>query len=682
MNLLNKLLKLIFTLLFLFTPLLMYPYTSELFEFNKIIFIYLTTICAVFLWILKMIIGNKFEIKRSFLDYPLILFYISQVISTIFSIDVHTSLFGYYGRFNGGLLSITAYISLYYVFISNFDKDFVIKLLKVSLISSMVVILWGLPGKFGYDLSCLVFVKEFNNSCWTNQFHPELRMFSTLGQPNWLGAYLAINLFIAFFFYLKSVEKRKLITVLLYLIYLLFNVSAILFTRSRSSYLAVGIGFLIFFFIYVLKSGLNDFFKKTAVFFVGIVILIFVIKTGVTNIDNKLVFINYKDTKLSQVKVKPKDEKEIINITESFDIRKVVWEGAVNLGLKYPLFGSGVETFAYAYYFTRPIEHNLTSEWDYLYNKAHNEYLNYFATTGFIGLLSYLLLLAVVIFNFQFSCLAGRQAIFNKNSKFKIPNSLLEVSIFIAWITILITNFFGFSVTTINLFFYLLPAMMVVLISKDNKVWALKVKINKQILILFTTSISIYFVFSTFMYWLADTRYELSNKYAQAGDYKTASQLLVQTIELRTEHVYQDKLSYLIANLVAYSTDEKQIAKLIKLSQDYNNESLKASSNNVLYLRTKAKDQYLFYSATLNLDYIKTGVEALNQSLKLSPTDPKNYYSLAIYYSILFDDEKDAQKKFNYKNLAIINMNKMMKLKPDYMDGANLQKQLLEKFQK
>jgi O-antigen ligase len=58
-----------------------------------------------------------------------------------------------------------------------------------------------------------------------------------------------------------------------------------------------------------------------------------------------------------------------------------------------PLFGTGVETFAFAYYTYRPAQHNMTSEWDYLYNKAHNEYLNYLATIGILGLGSYLLMI-------------------------------------------------------------------------------------------------------------------------------------------------------------------------------------------------------------------------------------------------------------------------------------------------
>ena len=58
------------------------------------------------------------------------------------------------------------------------------------------MILWAIPGHFGRDLTCLLFTGKFSNSCWDNTtlaFRPELRAFSTLGQPNWLGAYLAVG---------------------------------------------------------------------------------------------------------------------------------------------------------------------------------------------------------------------------------------------------------------------------------------------------------------------------------------------------------------------------------------------------------------------------------------------------------------------------------------------------------
>ena len=84
--------------------------------------------------------------------------------------------------------------------------------------------------------------------------------------------------------------------------------------------------------------------------------------------------------------------------TESANIRMNVWSGAINAWRANPIFGTGVETFAFAYYKYKPVGQNLTSEWNFLYNKAHNEYLNYLATTGLFGLGSYLLMIGLFIF--------------------------------------------------------------------------------------------------------------------------------------------------------------------------------------------------------------------------------------------------------------------------------------------
>ena len=100
--------------------------------------------------------------------------------------------------------------------------------------------------------------------------------------------------------------------------------------------------------------------------------------------------------------IKPKISEPIyqntsLNITPSEDIRKIVWQGSLDLWKAFPLFGTGPETFGFTYYWTRPAAHNLTSEWDFLYNKAHNEYLNYLATTGMVGTIPYLVLIFTVL---------------------------------------------------------------------------------------------------------------------------------------------------------------------------------------------------------------------------------------------------------------------------------------------
>ncbi len=146
--------------------------------------------------------------------------------------------------------------------------------------------------------------------------------------------------------------------------------------------------------------------------------------------------------------------------SESGDIRRIVWQGAIKVWRHWPIFGSGVETFAYSYYNFRPPEHNLVSEWDFLYNKAHNEYINFLATTGIIGLGTYLLL---QIWVFIWLLKQG----FNQRLKTKDQTLLLAFISGLAGLSI--SNFFGFSTVPVALLFFLYPAFAIVLTRHETK---------------------------------------------------------------------------------------------------------------------------------------------------------------------------------------------------------------------
>ncbi len=173
----DKITRSLYYSLFFVTPLLMFPFTSELFEFNKMIFIYLTAVLVGFFWVLKIGQEKKVRFKRTPLDIPILIFLLSQILSTLFSIDKLTSLFGYYGRFNGGLFSTIAYIVLFYGFVNFSNLIEKEKILKTSLLASFISIIWGLPGRFGFDLTCWTFTGELNNSCLADQVRPSERMF-------------------------------------------------------------------------------------------------------------------------------------------------------------------------------------------------------------------------------------------------------------------------------------------------------------------------------------------------------------------------------------------------------------------------------------------------------------------------------------------------------------------------
>jgi O-antigen ligase len=606
---------------------------------------------------------------------------ISQLIATIFSIDRHTSIFGFYGRFNGGLLSIIFYIGLYYALISNLNREAIVKVLKLSVFTGFLVVLIGLPGKVNHDLLCYVFTNQLNNNCWTEQFKPAERMFSTLGQPNWLGAYLTVNFFLVLYFFLNTNKANKLSS-FFYLTALPIIFTGTLFSRSRSAILSLFVGYfaLIVLFIFLKKNFVKTgtVIKKLALLTLVLLSLVVIFKTGINQVDRLINFNFINDKKV----IKPQTKEDIpILVTESFDIRKIVWKGAIELGKRYPLFGTGVETFGYAYYFTRPKEHNLTSEWDYLYNKAHNEYLNYLATTGFIGLTAYLFLI------FCFLWYAFKRL-------FRDDDIILKLSLIASYISILITNFFGFSTTTINLFFYLIPAMFFIISEKDikkkkeNDYSYSSVNFNNlgygQLLSLFVLVIvTLFNVFYFISYWIADTVYNQGQNYNAMSDYYSSAAFFKKALSYKYEHVYQDKLSYTLANLAflaAYQKEKDITDQYIKESKSYNEQSITASPQNILYWRTRAKNYYLYYLTNANPKELEEGIAALIYASKIAPTDAKIPYTIAVFYSLL--SKTDKNKKSEYINKAFTSLNEAIDLKPNYRDAYFLKGQLLAKIGK
>jgi len=181
--------------------------------------------------------------------------------------------------------------------------------------------------------------------------------------------------------------------------------------------------------------------------------------------------------------------------TESGSIRKYVWLGAIEIVKHYPILGTGPETFAFSFPMYKPIEHNLTSEWDFIYNKAHNEFLNYLANTGLLGFLSYLLLIIFSVI------------IFWKSKRFDLLSG---------YIAILITNFFGFSIVPVSLLFFLFPAFALVE-SIDYKIHIDKTRLKfyEKVAIFFVLCTMYYVLFCIAKYWKADVYYNYS-KFDQA----------------------------------------------------------------------------------------------------------------------------------------------------------------------
>jgi hypothetical protein len=182
---------------------------------------------------------------------------------------------------------------------------------------------------------------------------------------------------------------------------------------------------------------------------------------------------------------------------------------------------------------------------------------------------------------------------------------------------------------------------------------------------------------------MADVNYSLGTKYAKIDDQQKAAAYLEKAIQLRKEPVYEDRFSSTLAYLSALATlqNQKDMGKQIAVMSDsYNRELVKKYPKNVFYWKTRAKNMFYFYQVTNNENEILEGIQALQNARKLSPTDPKISYSLALYYSTLYDSSKDTIKKQSWKDLSLSEIDKTIELKSNFREAYLFKGQLLKKY--
>ncbi len=299
----------------------------------------------------------------------------------------------------------------------------------------------------------------------------------------------------------------------------------------------------------------------------------------------------------------------------------------------------------------------MLSEWDFLYNKAHNEYLNLMATTGTVGIVIYFLVIASVAKqSFASFKIASSQA---------PRNDTLIVALFAAFVSILVTNFFGFSVVIVGLFFFLIPAFCF-LLSVDSPRIDIKAKAADSVGmgqwsgIIGLIILVIYLQIKLINMWQADVAYALGQNLDKVGQPVAAFQYLQKAVSAVTdEPLYRDELSQNAMTLALAAAEEKNAT----LSSQLANIALKSSDTvvadspeNVVYWKNRAR--VLYSLSTLDPKVLPYALEAILKAVDLAPTDAKIHYFVAL----LLDANGKKEEEIRVLEETVI-------LKIDYRDA-------------
>lgn len=663
--------------LFFITPLLFTWFNDELFEFNKMMLVYAVSSAVGGLWLIRAVLRRKFNWQQTVFDIPIVLFILSQLLATLFSIHLRTSIFGYYGRFHGGLLSLFSYLTLWAVYLQTFDHRHFWKFTKTLAISSLIVAAIAIPEHFGHSMSC-VFInshqlsetqplnqvlspqqlwKSYNVSCWVQDV--QSRVFATFGQPNWLAAYAVILL--PLFAVLSAVRQKG--ERLLYQLASLSLFLSLLFTKSRSGILGWSISLAWFIGFLGIWWWLKDRRQNTSQLrsyapLLGVVLAVWVGLVLLLGTPYTRSIQSYFSKQPAPI-VTQQTETSVNRLeeggTDSGEIRKIVWAGALNVWKKYPILGSGVETFAYSYYFGRPERHNLVSEWDHLYNKAHNEFLNFLATTGVVGLISYFILLGTFI--------GAPLYLGLKKKGTSTEGFLILLSLSSGVVGLTVSNVLGFSTVMVGVLMMLFPAFAWHLYQMKEKPAVIdEPELQPRqwfwtVLIALFMIMALLFVWRT---WRADHLLAKGKYLNKANLYVEALENLENAYHLSTgEGVYAQELADIYSRFSAafYAENQATNAAAFRIaSTEKVDELMRENPYNLNFYKTKAR--VLATLAEQDPELIQEAITTLEEAQKLAPTDIRVRYNLGLLRLSVGSTEA-AQTDFD----------KTLEMRPSFVEG-------------
>lgn len=413
----TQVIKSLFKVLVFFTPLLFVANTYELFEFPKMIFVY--ALGSTIIWL--------FAVKKIYLKEPVILpskivtlFAIVYFVSTLFSMHFYTSLWGYYSRFNGGFLSLLIFIGLYTVLINEFKSEEIKDLIKTAALTILPV-----------GILTVIQHYEFIANIWN--ISTTERAIGTLGQPNWLAAYCVmisptlLGLSFGTFEKYEVGAKNKLGWAFLFFL----SFVTMWFAQSLSGIIGFIAAILTFYVLNIQK--LNLYIDR---FFILMVLCITFALLNPGIFKDRLHDLYIDIMRIVKVYAIDIELQNQYAISDPGFIRQNLWEDTTKLITSSPkvsLIGTGPETFPYAFQKFRSEALNYSSEWNFVFNKPHNYYLELFSNIGILGLACYLFIMVKTI---------------SFKNTFYLPGL----------IGLYVTNFFGWPTVVTTLMFWIFIA--------------------------------------------------------------------------------------------------------------------------------------------------------------------------------------------------------------------------------
>ncbi len=304
----------------------------------------------------KVMQNNHLELTYNRKLYGFIaVIFLSLIVSTIFSLSPVQSVYGHFENPQGMIL-LSLVLLHFFVCLRIFrEKETIEIFFKIIKWITLFMCLHAIGQFFNIDPFLDVDNAEYL-----------FRVYSTIGQPNFLGQFLIFPFFILLFEFDKKLSKKNLKKLLPSFLLFSLVLITIFLTKNRATWLALM--FCSYFFL-LRKIKIRVLYKWI------FTILLFSVPI-ISFFTFDLVF-------------------------RSFQVRLSLWQGALDIiTVKNIWFGTGLETFQQGYLHVMPKE---IFEYEQFYktpSNVHNEFLHIFVERGLLGIFTYLLMIGFLLSSF------------------------------------------------------------------------------------------------------------------------------------------------------------------------------------------------------------------------------------------------------------------------------------------
>jgi len=345
-------------------PLFFTGLTFQGLAFEKQIYFYFWIMLALIGWAVKGVILGEMKIRRTPLDIPLGIFWVTYLLATVFSVDKWHSFWGFFGDPSRGLMSVTALSISYYLILSHFSEKRLVKIVASFLASGLLVSVWVFLGILG--------VKFLPFSILP--FAP----LSPIGSLSGFGTFLSVLLPVAMVAIfkigmneqMKKVVKTIFLTILgilvvldLFLIFTLFNFVSFPILLSGL------IIFLIYILSMIVRPAGNLFWIPMGVFVVVLTVWM------IGPVTNKFVKVNLP-----------------VEVSPAYSLSWQVAKESMKSGIGKFTVGSGPATYGYDFSLHRPQEFNANQLYNLRFYQGTGMFFEYLSTIGALGTFAFLVL--------------------------------------------------------------------------------------------------------------------------------------------------------------------------------------------------------------------------------------------------------------------------------------------------